>query len=96
VPARQLPPGLPLLAADENLIRSALAALLGLEDDPTVAAEAASGDEAVAIARRTGQIARRACLLPGTDRNDLSSAVTTLGVANRHEAVRTARSRGWI
>ena len=41
-----------LLADDENLIRSALAALLGLEDDLQVVAEAATGDEALAMARR--------------------------------------------
>jgi two-component system, NarL family, response regulator DesR len=40
-----------LLADDENLIRSALAALLGLEDDLHVVAQAASGDEALAMAR---------------------------------------------
>jgi two-component system response regulator DesR len=40
-----------LLADDENLIRSALAALLGLEDDLQVVAQAASGDEALAMAR---------------------------------------------
>jgi len=39
-----------LLADDENLIRSALAALLGLEDDLQVVAEAGSGDEALALA----------------------------------------------
>ena len=36
-----------LLAEDEHLIRSALAALLALEDDLTVVAEAATGAEAV-------------------------------------------------
>ena len=41
-----------LLADDENLIRSALAALLALEDDLEVVAQAASGDEALAMARR--------------------------------------------
>jgi DNA-binding CsgD family transcriptional regulator len=40
-----------LLADDENLIRSALAALLSMEDDLQVAAQAASGDEALAMAR---------------------------------------------
>ncbi len=40
-----------LLADDENLIRGALAALLNLEDDLDVVAEAASGHEAVAMAR---------------------------------------------
>jgi two-component system response regulator DesR len=40
-----------LLADDENLIRTALAALLSLEDDLTVVAQAASSDEALAMAR---------------------------------------------
>ncbi|ONI68534.1 DNA-binding response regulator [Kribbella sp. ALI-6-A] len=40
-----------LLADDENLIRSALAALLSLEDDLEVVAQAASADEALAMAR---------------------------------------------
>lgn len=40
-----------LLADDENLIRSALAALLALEGDLEVVAQAASGDEALAAAR---------------------------------------------
>ena len=40
-----------LLADDENLIRTALAALLGLEDDVEVVAQAASGAEALAMAR---------------------------------------------
>ncbi|WP_236244888.1 response regulator transcription factor [Streptomyces sp. CC210A] len=39
-----------LLADDEHLIRGALAALLGLEDDIEVVAEAASGPEAIAMA----------------------------------------------
>jgi two-component system response regulator DesR len=41
-----------LLADEEHLIRGALAALLALEDDLTVVAEAASGDEALAMARK--------------------------------------------
>jgi two-component system response regulator DesR len=40
-----------LLADDENLIRSALAALLGMEEDLQVVAQAATGDEALAMAR---------------------------------------------
>ncbi|GAA1966759.1 response regulator transcription factor [Kitasatospora viridis] len=39
-----------LLADDEHLIRGALAALLALEDDLTVVAQAASGAEALAMA----------------------------------------------
>ena len=40
-----------LLADDENLIRTALAALLALEEDLAVVAQAASGAEALAMAR---------------------------------------------
>ncbi len=40
-----------LLADDENLIRSALAALLALEDDLEVVAQAATAAEALAMAR---------------------------------------------
>ncbi|MER5867871.1 response regulator transcription factor [Kitasatospora sp. NPDC002040] len=40
-----------LLADDEHLIRGAMAALLALEDDLTVVAEAASGPEALAMAK---------------------------------------------
>lgn len=40
-----------LLADDEHLIRGALAALLALEDDIAVVAEAGSGTEALAMAR---------------------------------------------
>ncbi|WP_431679625.1 response regulator [Kitasatospora sp. KL5] len=40
-----------LLADDEHLIRGALATLLGLEDDLQVVAQAASGPEALAMAR---------------------------------------------
>ncbi|GGV83200.1 MULTISPECIES: response regulator transcription factor [Streptomyces] len=42
------------------------------------------------------EIAERASLSPGTVRNYLSSAVTKLGVENRHAAVRLAREQGWV
>ena len=41
-----------LLADDENLIRTALASLLAIQEDLQVVAQAASGDEALAMARR--------------------------------------------
>lgn len=40
-----------LIADDEDLLRSALAALLGLEQDLTVVAEASTSTEAVRLAR---------------------------------------------
>lgn len=57
-----------LLADDEGMIRSALAALLSLEDDIDVVAECANGEEAVAAALR---LKPDVCLLdlemPGLD-----------------------------
>ncbi|MFJ5264112.1 response regulator [Streptomyces sp. NPDC088387] len=40
-----------LLAEDQSMVREALAALLGLEDDIEVVAQAARGDEILALAR---------------------------------------------
>ena len=41
-----------LLADDENLIRTALASLLAIQEDLEVVAQAASGEEALVMARR--------------------------------------------
>jgi two-component system response regulator DesR len=43
-----------LLAEDQSMVREALAALLGLEDDIEVVAQVARGDEVVAAARAHG------------------------------------------
>ncbi|WP_131786422.1 response regulator [Protofrankia symbiont of Coriaria ruscifolia] len=57
-----------LLADDENLIRCALAALLAMEDDIDVVAQAASGDEALAMARlHRPDIAVLDLQMPGAD-----------------------------
>jgi two-component system response regulator DesR len=76
--------------------------------DPQLAAEAISaGDspltprearvlELAADGAPVEEIANRVALTPGTVRNYLSSAVGKVGAANRHEAARIARSRGWI
>ncbi|NYI05207.1 two-component system response regulator DesR [Allostreptomyces psammosilenae] len=76
--------------------------------DPELAAEAISAGDSPLTPREADvlelaaegapvqEIARRASLSAGTVRNYLSAAVTKLGAANRHEAVRIARSRGWI
>lgn len=76
--------------------------------DPQLAAEAISAGESPLTAREADvltlaaegapieEIARRAALSAGTVRNYLSAAVGKLGAANRHEAVRIARGRGWI
>ena len=57
-----------LLADDENLIRDALAGLLGLEDDLEVVATAASGTEAVAAGRKHApDVAVLDLQMPGLD-----------------------------
>ncbi|MDX6363199.1 MAG: two-component system, NarL family, response regulator DesR, partial [Streptomyces sp.] len=57
-----------LLADDEHLIRGALAALLALEDDLTVIAEAATGPEALAMARaHEPDVAVLDLQMPGAD-----------------------------
>ena len=76
--------------------------------DPQLAAEAISNGTSPLPARESDvlelaaggatidEIAKHAALAPGTVRNYLSSAVTKLGAANRHEAVARARAHGWI
>lgn len=76
--------------------------------DPELAAEAIGAGESPLSPRESDvlalaaegapvdEIAKRAALSPGTVRNYLSMATTKLGAANRHEAVRIARGRGWI
>ena len=44
----------------------------------------------------TGEIAKRLALGEGTVRNYLSEAIGKLGTANRVEAARIARSKGWL
>lgn len=95
-----------LLADDEELIRSALSALLGV--DPALAADALTAprcplsEREQEVLRLAGfdtpvaEIARQAHLSNGTVRNYLSAAVSKLGVANRSEAYRTARENGWL
>lgn len=57
-----------LLADDEHLIRGALAALLALEEDLTIVAEAASGPEALAMARaHAPDVAVLDLQMPGAD-----------------------------
>lgn len=57
-----------LLADDEHLIRTALAQMLDLESDLEVVAEAATGDEAVAAARRAEvDVAVLDLQMPGLD-----------------------------
>lgn len=57
-----------LLAEDQGMVRGALATLLNLEEDIEVVGEAASGDEALAVAGRTRpDIALLDIEMPGRD-----------------------------
>ncbi|SOE01323.1 response regulator transcription factor [Blastococcus haudaquaticus] len=67
-----------LLADDENLIRSALAALLSLEDDLEVVAQAASAHEALAMARaHAPEVAVLDLQLPDRDGISLAADLAT-------------------
>jgi two-component system response regulator DesR len=67
-----------LLADDENLIRSALASLLAIQEDIEVVAQAASGDEALAMARRyRPDVAVLDLQMPGLDGIATAEALVT-------------------
>jgi two-component system response regulator DesR len=75
--------------------------------DPELAAEAWGDPDPLTARERqilrlagdglsTGTIAADLQLSEGTVRNYLSEAISKLGAANRVEAARIARSRGWL
>lgn len=76
--------------------------------DPALAAEAWSADadplsererqilQRAGDGRSSAEIATELRLSEGTVRNYLSEAITKLGAANRIDAARIARSRGWL
>ncbi|MFC5665868.1 response regulator [Kitasatospora misakiensis] len=68
-----------LLADDEHLIRGALAALLALEEDIAVVAQAASGPEALAMAEaHRPDIAVLDLQMPGLDGIEVATRLRTL------------------
>jgi two-component system, NarL family, response regulator DesR len=95
-PAARLAEAVRLVAAGGRFVDPELAAeAMAAGDSPLTAREA----DVLALAadsRPIGDIAVRAALSEGTVRNYLSNAIVKLGVANRHEAIRAARERGWI
>ena len=76
--------------------------------DPDLAADAISAGDSPLTPREADvlelaadclpveEIARRAHLSAGTARNYIAAAISKLGATNRHEAVRIARTHGWI
>lgn len=81
-PSQEAPPEVVpirvLLADDEHLIRGALAALLALESDLTVVTEAATGPEALAMARaHQPDVAVLDLQMPGTDGVTVAATLRT-------------------
>ncbi|HET7814359.1 MAG TPA: response regulator transcription factor [Candidatus Baltobacteraceae bacterium] len=94
-PAAQLADGIRRVAAGERAIDPQLALESWSEPDPLT-------DRERAVLRLAGEgasaadIGQRLSLSEGTVRNYLSEAIGKLGVSNRIEAARLARSRGWL
>jgi DNA-binding NarL/FixJ family response regulator len=98
-----------MIAEYQTTVRQALVALPELESDIEVAAEAANGDEELAMARKHEPDVvvldiempgpsgiEVASLSPGTVRNHLSAAIQKLGARNGAEAVEIAQRKGWL
>jgi two-component system response regulator DesR len=94
-PARELADAVRRVSRGERVIDPKLAIEALVEADPLsererevlrLAAEGASGRD---IAKRLG-------LTSGTVRNYLSEAISKMGAANRVEAARIARDKGWL
>lgn len=95
-PAETLANGVRRVAAGERVIDPELvAAALETGSTPLTAREA----DVLRAAERgitTDQIAERLSLSPATVRNYLSSAISKVGGRNRIDAIRIARSAGWL
>ncbi|HEY7431923.1 MAG TPA: response regulator, partial [Streptosporangiaceae bacterium] len=98
-----------LIAADQTLVRQALVALLELEDDIEVVAQAASGDEALAMAKRyQPDVALLDIEMPGPDGIEVARQlgkdgfggkiviVTTFGRPGYLAAAMAAGARGFL
>lgn len=94
-PATELANALRRVARGGRAVEPALAQQAWTERDPLTDRErqvlrlASEGKPSAAIAQSLG-------LSHGTVRNYLSDAIAKLGAANRVEAARTARQRGWL
>ena len=98
-----------MIAEDQTMVRQALVALLELEDDITVVAEAASGDEAIVMARRyQPDVALLDIEMPGPDGLEVARQlgkdgfggkiviVTTFGRPGYLAAAMAAGARGFL
>lgn len=94
-PADDLAASIRAIVAGERVVAPDLAAMAWEESDPLSDTErrllrlAEAGLDSPAIAETTG-------LARGTVRNYLHEAISKLGAANRIEAARLARAKGWL
>lgn len=94
--ASRLAEAVRIVADGGRFVDPELAAVAMAAGDSPLTAREADVLALAADARPIADIAARAALSPGTVRNYLSNAILKLGAANRHDAVRAARERGWI
>src|SRR5215471_17845221 len=88
-----------MIAEDQTMVRQALVSLLELEDDITVVAEAASGDEAIAMARRhQPDVALLDIEMPGPDGLEVARLLgkETFGRPGYLAAAMAAGVRGFL
>ena len=86
-----------LIADDQAMVRGALAALLSLEDDIEVVAQAAHGDEALAIARTTDiDVALLDIEMPRLDGIETTAAIVREGLEVRCLIVTTFGRPGYL
>jgi len=86
-----------LIAEDQTMVRQALVALLHLEPDITVVAEAASGDEAIAMARRhRPDVAVLDIEMPAPDGIEVARRLQGEGFSGRTVIVTTFGRPGYL
>src|SRR5215831_13808380 len=86
-----------MIAEDQTMVRQALVALLELEPDITVVAQAASGDEAIAMADRyRPDVALLDIEMPGPDGIEVARRLTGNGFGGKIVIVTTFGRPGYL
>jgi two-component system, NarL family, response regulator DesR len=86
-----------MIAEDQTMVRQALVALLELEHDIEVVAEAADGDEALAMARKHNpEVAVLDIEMPGPSGIEVARQLTASGVCGRVVIVTTFDRPGYL
>jgi len=86
-----------MIAEDQTMVRQALVALLGLEGDIEVVAEAASGDEALAMARlHRPDVALLDIEMPGPDGIEVARQLAADGFSGKTIIVTTFGRPGYL